>query len=433
MRVGLIAPPWAAIPPIGYGGTEAVIDQLARGLQDAGHDVVLFTVGESTCPVPSQHLLATAEGMRIGACVPELRHVLAAYDAMTDVDIIHDHTMAGPQLAATPGFTHLPVVTTNHGPFNEELNDLYRRINDRVGLIAISKDQASLSRGVNIARVIHHGVDLAAFPTGNGDGGYVLFLGRMASEKGAHRAIGIARAAGKRLVIAAKMREESERRYFETEIEPHLGDDVEFVGEVQGRTKLDLLAGAEALINPIRWHEPFGMVMIEALASGTPVVSFPEGAAPEIITSGHDGYLANTSEGLAYALSQIHHIDRRTCRETVRQRFSTARMTQNHLTLYQEILDGRHVLQRAPVLSQTKANNEKGDAEEGLVGPIIDLTRVQRLSRLPSATVEPAAHAAAVSPLRRAIETAVDDLDISSMTDLPATLDREMSRQPTDT
>ncbi len=343
MRIGLIAPPWAAIPPVGYGGTEAVIDQLARGLQDAGHDVVLFTVAESTCPVPRRHLLAAAEGMRIGACVPELRHTLAAYDAMTDVDIIHDHTMAGPLLATTPGFNELPVVTTNHGPFNEELNDLYSRLNDRVALIAISNDQATLASGVRIARVIHHGVDLNAFPAGAGDGGYVLFLGRMTPEKGAHRAIRIARAAGKRLVIAAKMREESERRYFEAEIEPLLGDDAEFVGEVHGQTKLELLAGAEALINPIRWHEPFGMVMIEALASGTPVVSFPEGAAPEIVTSGHDGFLADTDQGLVDALSRIQQIDRRACRETVMQRFTTARMTQDHIDLYQDLLAGRHL------------------------------------------------------------------------------------------
>ncbi len=346
MRIGLIAPPWAAIPPIGYGGTEAVIDQLARGIQHAGHEVVLFTVGESTCPVPMRHLLAAAEGMRIGACVPELRHSLAAYDAMTDVDLIHDHTMAGPMLAATATFTHLPVVTTNHGPFNEELNDLYRRLNDRVALVAISNDQATLASGVHIARVIHHGVDPDAFPVGLGDGGYVLFLGRMTAEKGAHRAIRIARAAGKKLVIAAKMREESERRYFEAEIEPRLADDVEFIGEVHGQTKLDLLAGAEALVNPIRWHEPFGMVMIEALATGTPVVSFPEGAAPEIVTSGHDGYLANTEQGLIDALGRLQRIDRRDCRETVMQRFTTARMTQDHLALYEQVLAARRPKRR---------------------------------------------------------------------------------------
>jgi glycosyltransferase involved in cell wall biosynthesis len=351
MKVGLLAPPWAAIPPVGYGGTEAVIDQLARGIQTAGHDVVLFTVAESTCPVPSRHLLAAAEGMRIGSCVPELRHTLAAYDAMSDVDIIHDHTMAGPIMAAVNGFTDIPVVTTNHGPFNDELNDLYRRISSDVGVIAISADQASRATGVRIAKVIHHGVDPDAFPVGNGDGDYLLFLGRMAYEKGAHRAIRIARAAGKRLIIAAKMREESERRYFEAEIEPHLGGDVEFVGEAQGQQKLELLGGAEALLNPIRWPEPFGMVMIEALACGTPIISFPEGAAPEIITSGTNGFLGDTEDDLTSAIRRLEHIDRDACRNSVLERFSTTHMTRNHLDLYQAVLNQSHVRSTPPLMS----------------------------------------------------------------------------------
>lgn len=338
-----MAPPWAAVPPVGYGGTEAVIDQLARGVQSLGHEVVLFTVAESTCPVPSRHILDHAEGMRIGACVPELRHTLAAYDAMTDVDIIHDHTMAGPILASVPGFTDIPVVTTNHGPFNDELNDLYRRISGRVALVAISRDQASRAIGVQVARVIHHGVDPEDFPVGDGSGDHLLFLGRMVPEKGAHRAIRIARATGRRLVIAAKMREESERRYFEARIEPLLGDDVEFIGEVDGQAKLDLLGSAQALLNPIRWPEPFGMVMIEALACGTPVVSFPEGAAPEIITSGDNGFLGATEDALVRAVERLHQIDRRACRASVEQRFSADLMAQHHVDLYESLLGGRRV------------------------------------------------------------------------------------------
>ncbi len=341
MKVGIIAPPWAAIPPVGYGGTEAVIDQLACGLQAEGCDVVLFTVGESTCPVPMKSVIPVAQGMRIGSCVPELRHVMAAYDAMAEaaVDIIHDHTMAGPMIAATAGFVSTPVVTTNHGPFNEELNDLYRRISDTVSVVAVSNDQASRADGVRIAAVIHHGVDPASFPVGTGSGDYLLFLGRMVAEKGAHRAIRIARAAGKRLVIAAKMREEPERRYFEAKIEPLLGDDVEFVGEVTGRRKLQLLGEAQALLNPIRWPEPFGMVMIEALACGTPVLSIRAGAAGEIVTTGSDGFLADTEQGLVTASGRIDQIDRRQCRATVEDRFSTRRMTEQHLQLYGKILD----------------------------------------------------------------------------------------------
>jgi len=312
MKVAMIAPPWAAIPPVGYGGTEAVIDQLARGLQADGCDVVLFAVGESTCPVPTRSVIPVAEGMRIGSCVPELRHVMAAYDATAE-----------PVLAATAGLAPAPVVTTNQGPFNDELNDVYRRIGDTVNVVAVSNDQAGRAAGVRLAAVIHHGVDPAGFPVGTGSGDYLLFLGRMVTEKGAHRAIPIARAAGKRLMIAAKMREEPERRYFEAEIEPLLGDDVEFVGETRGLQKLQLPGEAQALLNPIRWPEPFGMVMIEALACGTPVLSTREGAAGEIITTGTDGFLADTEKELV----------------TAAQRFSTRRMTEQHLRLYEKILD----------------------------------------------------------------------------------------------
>lgn len=343
MKIGIIAPPWAAIPPIGYGGTEAVIDQLALGLQAAGNDVELFSVGESTCPVPTSFVLDLAEGMRIGACVPELRHVSAAYDAMAaaGVEIIHDHTMAGPVLASIPGFAPTPVVTTNHGPFNDELNALYQRICSSVDVVAISHDQARRAKAVRIAAVIHHGVDVTSFPRGSGAGGYLLFLGRMAPEKGAHRAIRIARASGQRLLIAAKMREESERRYFEAEIEPMLGHDVEYVGEVHGHRKLSLLGDASALINPIRWPEPFGMVMIEALACGTPVLSFREGAAPEIVTHGTDGFLGETEHDLASAVRRLGLISREQCRATVEARFSTRLMTTRHLDLYSDILRRR--------------------------------------------------------------------------------------------
>ena len=339
LRVGLIAPPWAEVPPIGYGGTEAVIDQLARGLDRAGTDVVLFTVGDSTCPVPRGYILDHAEGMRIGSCVPELQHVLAAYDFMREsaVDVIHDHTIGGPVLAATPGFSDIPVVTTNHGPFNGELNDLYRRISTKMAVVAISADQASRAKGVKIARIIHHGLEPEAFPVGDGGGGYLLFLGRMAPEKGAHRAIRIANATGKRLIIAAKMREESEHNYFKTHIQEHLNERIEYVGEVAGQQKLDLMGGAEALVNPIRWPEPFGLVMIEAMACGTPVMAFRSGAAPEIVTDGVNGFLGNHEDELIEGVKRVSEIDRAQTRASVEARFTTDRMTSDHIDLYSKL------------------------------------------------------------------------------------------------
>lgn len=191
------------------------------------------------------------------------RHVINAYDHVRDwgADVVHDHTLVGPVYAER---FDLPVVTTNHGPFDGELADLYRAIADRVAVIAISHHQASTAIQTPIAAVIHHGVDVDASPHGSGDGGYALFLGRMSPDKGVDVAARVARRAEIRLRIAAKMREPAEVAYFERDVAPLLGDGIDYVGEVGGRAKLDLLAGARCLLNPIAWPEPFGMVMIEA-------------------------------------------------------------------------------------------------------------------------------------------------------------------------
>lgn len=339
MRVGIIAPPWLPVPPVGYGGTEAVLDGLARGLAAAGHEVRLCTTGDSTCPVERRWVLERAETARMGRTLTELRHVCHAYDAVQDCDVVHDHTVAGPVYAQR--FPDLPVITTNHGPFDVEANTVYRANADRVPVIAISRSQAGeAAPGVWLAGVVHHGIDAAAFPLGAGDGGYCLFLGRMAPEKGARRAVEIARAAGRRLLIAARVREPREREYFDREVRPLLGDGVEYVGEVGGKRKRELLAGAEALVNPIRWAEPFGLVMIEALACGTPVLAFKEGAAPEIIDQGVTGYVCADERDMVDRLGDVGGLDRQACRAAVEGRFSTKRMVRDHLAVYGCLLAG---------------------------------------------------------------------------------------------
>lgn len=336
MRIALIAPPWVPVPPPLYGGTEVVVDRLARGFQAAGHEVMLFTTGESTCTVPRRWILERSEHLRMGAVVPELRHVIAGYQAARGFDIVHDHTMSGPIHAqAIPDQV---VVTTNHGPFNEELLDLYRAMVPRVAVIAISQSQASHAGDLPIARVIHHGVEPEEFPVGTGEGGYFLFLGRMAPDKGARRAALVARAAGVPLVIAAKMREPLEFEYYEQQVRPLLGGDIEFIGEVGGAEKLRLLGDARALLNPIRWVEPFGLVMIEAMACGTPVVTFPQGAAPEIVDHGVTGFLCADRQDMATAVLRVGELDRSACRTAVEKRFSNQRMVNEHLELFEELL-----------------------------------------------------------------------------------------------
>jgi glycosyltransferase involved in cell wall biosynthesis len=341
LRIGLIAPPNVQVPPPRYGGTESVVDHLARGLQAAGCEVLLATTGDATCPVDRCWTLPEALGTDIDPVDDELAHVSFAHHELVAAgcDIIHDHTAVGPMLwAARPG--PVPVVTTHYGPFDAAAIALYERIATRVPVIAVSEHQRSTAPSVPVAGVIHHGVDIDRFADGGG-GDHLLFLGRMSPDKGVHRAISAARLAGRRLIIAAKMWDRAERAYFAEMVEPLLGPDVEYIGEVGGAAKRELLGTAAALVNPISWSEPFGLVMIEALASGTPVVAFRAGSAPEIVDHGRNGFLCDDEADMAMWLTRIDEIDRSVCRSTAVARFSAQRFVADHLRLYPELIAGR--------------------------------------------------------------------------------------------
>jgi glycosyltransferase involved in cell wall biosynthesis len=331
LDICIIAPPWLPVPAPAYGGTEAVVDQLARGLVRAGHHVTLFAHPDSTCPVERVSIVPRDETGPIGHGLAELYHAIGAYEMARHADVVHDHTLAGPLYAQR--FRGLPVVTTSHGPFTPATTAVYGAMAPDVGLVAISHSQASLT-DLPVAAVIHHGIEVEDFPQGQGDGGYAVFLGRMAPEKGPDRAIAAARAAGIPLYIAAKMREPTEVAFFEQHVRPQLGADIVYLGEVSFAEKVELLGGACALVNPIRWPEPFGMVMLESLACGTPVIVHPEGAAPEIIEDGVSGFLPKTQDQLVDALKQVSSmIDRDACRAAARL-FSVERMTHAYEKVY---------------------------------------------------------------------------------------------------
>ncbi|MCW2839335.1 MAG: glycosyl transferase, group 1 [Aeromicrobium sp.] len=339
MRIGLIAPPWLPVPPPAYGGTETVIDLLARGLARAGHEVLLAAAGNSTCAVPqvtgSDEAIRTAPAC--GDSVTELRHIIRAYGAMRDVDIVHDHTVLGPLYGHVRAGT--PVVTTAHGPFGARLAPIYRAM-QRASVIAISHHQATTAVGVPLAAVIHHGVDVSSIPAGCGTGGYASFLGRMSPDKGPREAALVARAAGVPLLMAAKLREREEREYFDAEVKPLLCSDVQYLGELEHAEKLELLAGSFALVNPMQWAEPFGLVMIEAMATGTPVVATPVGSAPELVDEGITGFLRTSIPALAAALLDASYLDRTICRVVAAKRFSSERMVAEHVRLYEKLLVG---------------------------------------------------------------------------------------------
>lgn len=341
LRIAVIAPPWLPVPPPGYGGTEAVVDVLCRGLVAAGHRVLLCASADSTCPVEVFSSCGESQGTQSMQPSVELAHAIDAYQAAVrwQADVVHDHTIIGPLVARL--FPHLLVLTTNHGPFDGDLKRIYSWFSEEVPIVTISHDQAGHAQNIDVARVIHHGIDVDRFPVGDGRGGYALFLGRITPEKGVVAAIRVARAAGMPLRIAAKMREPSERHYFTTTVEPLLGGDVEYVGEVTHDEKVDLLGDAVCLLNPIQWSEPFGLVMIEALACGTPVVATPVGSVREIVEDGVTGYLARHPEGLVRGITQAPGLSRSACRAHVERSFSAERMVADHLRLYRDLLQRR--------------------------------------------------------------------------------------------
>lgn len=338
MRIGLIAGPWIPVPPPAYGGIERVVDSLARGFAAAGHEVLLAVPSDSECPVPRVSGMRVSEPAELGSTLSELSHVIRAYRGMRGMDVIHDHTLAGPLYTHRPSL--VPLVTTIHGRLTPSAVDVYRAIGRSASIIAISRDQVSHAPDVPIARVIHHGLDLSTVPRGAGQGGYVCFVGRMCPDKGVLEAIAIARKAGFPLRIAAKMREPEELRYFREVVEPRLGSNEEFVGEIGDAEKYVLMGDAYAFLNPIQWPEPFGLVMIEALATGTPVVGTPVGAAPEVVDHGTTGYLASVSD-LPALLPRAAALSRTACRASVEERFSSHRMVADHLELFGQILEQR--------------------------------------------------------------------------------------------
>lgn len=361
-RIGLIAPPWLPVPPPHYGGTELVVDLLARGVQAAGVDVVLCATADSTSPVPTISHLARGLGT-VAEPAAEEAHAARAYAdlAAVGVDLIHDHTTLGPLLhdVHPPG---IPVVTTVHGRLDPEATARYREAARwGVHVVAISAAQRRSAPGLPVAAVIHHGIDTGSARLGAGDGGYLLFLGRMGAVKGVHRAIRVARACGRRVLVAAKMWEPDEHEYFATVVRPMLGPDVDLIGPVGGQEKDRVLEGAVALVNAIRWPEPFGLVMVEAMARGTPVLTFAEGAAPEIVDPGITGFVCRDEADLAAHVEAAAALDRAACRARAIQRFDASRMVARHLDLYRHLIRGSRA---GPVVDLT----ERGDPAAGPVG-----------------------------------------------------------------
>ncbi|HET6877316.1 MAG TPA: glycosyltransferase [Jatrophihabitans sp.] len=340
MRIGLIAPPWAEVPPASFGTAETVVDNLARGLRAEGHEVALFCAGSSTCPVPRLSLFSGPRGSATDTA-EEAAHVLAAYAALDDFDVIHDHTTLGPLLVgAGGGPQHPQVVVTSHAEVTAAHRRVLAEATRHATVTAVSNSQARQARDVHISAVVHHGVDTARHLPGTGDGGYLLVVGPTSAGTGIHRAIRVARRSHRHLVLLTAMRNDAEQRYYERYVMPALDDDITVLVDPDEETRIDLERGAAALLNTVTTHEPFGLAMAEALAAATPVLSFETGAAPEIVDHARTGYLCRDEDDMAAAVAKLPRLDREACRTAAVTRFSRARMTEQYLGVYDAVLSG---------------------------------------------------------------------------------------------
>jgi glycosyltransferase involved in cell wall biosynthesis len=340
----MVAPPWIPVPPPGYGGIEAVAELLCDELVARGHDVTLFAAPGSRSAAHVRTVLDAAHPDTIGSALHESDHVASVWDAIDEAadrgapfDVVHDHS--GFTAVAMAGRVGVPVVHTLHGPLEGDSARFYERHGKKVHLVAISRsqiDEAPLR--LRVAAVVPNPIALERWPLSGKKDDYALWIGRMDPIKGAHRAIEAARRAGHRLVLAGPV-QSGQSDFFRSEIEPHIdGDRVRYVGEVAGVAKQRLYAHARALLMPIRWREPFGMVMIEALASGTPVLAFPEGAAAEIVIDGHNGMLVADEAEMARALASVDTIDPRDCRDSVRSRYDVAITANGYEAVYRRAM-----------------------------------------------------------------------------------------------
>lgn len=339
MRVLQIAPPWFPVPPHRYGGTELVVSGLCDGLVAAGHDVTLVASGGSRTRATLRTVFDDPPSAWLGDTAVEATHALAGYRDRHHHDLIHDHTVVGAAIAAE--LDGPPVVHTVHGPWITQTAGLYRAIGDRLTIVAISDDHASRAPdGVEVGAVIHNGIDVTRYAWSDAPQGYLGWLGRAGPDKGADLAVTVAKRIGRPLRMGVKLNEPEEHRWWEAVMEPLLdgADAVVTINATHGE-KVALLGGAEVLLFPISWDEPFGLVMAEANACGTPVVAYARGAAPEVLADGRTAVLVAPGDldGFCAAVEVAARLDRRVCREHVERHFSARRMVERYLRLFDEV------------------------------------------------------------------------------------------------
>ncbi len=338
MHIAQVAPLYESVPPQAYGGTERVVAYLTDELIRRGHEVTLFASADSR--TLARLVPGSTTALRLGNVRDPLAHHVCLLDEVfrraADFDVIHCHVdyLAFPFLAACP----VPSVSTLHGRLDlPDLQPIYQRFS-QVPLVSISDAQRGPVANANWLRTVYHGLPPDEHTFEARPDGYLAFLGRIAPEKRVDRAIAIAKRVGLPLKIAAKV-DPADRVYFEQEIRPLLDDPlIDYIGEINGARKNEFLGHASAVLFPIDWPEPFGLVMIEAMACGTPVIAFRAGSVPEIMCEGTSGFVVDDVEQAASAVARLDQIDRAACRAYFERRFSVAAMAEAYLDVYREVI-----------------------------------------------------------------------------------------------
>lgn len=356
MRIAQVAPVHESVPPKLYGGTERIVSYLTEELVRQGHKVTLFASGDSVTAAELEAVCPRAlrlEERRTDSLAQHVRMVEMVARRAREFDIVHFHF----------DFVHfptvrrerIPAVSTLHNRIDiADVHSLYREFQD-MNLVSISDAQRKTMRSARWVGTVYHGLPRNLYGPRFEPGAYLAFIGRISPEKRVDRAIDIAKRAGIPLKIAAKV-DAADRQYFEARIRRLLDDSlIEFVGEINEQAKSDFLGRARALLFPIDWPEPFGLVMIEALACGTPVIAYGAGSVPEVIDDGKTGYIVKSREQAVRAVQLVDQLDRRTCRQVFEERFSAERMARDYVRIYRDVRSRVHSLTGANSLSRRGA------------------------------------------------------------------------------
>lgn len=343
MRIAQVSPLWERVPPPTYGGIELVVGLLTDELVRRGHEVTLFASGDSItlAKLESVH----PQAIRLDPTVKEysiyeMLQLSKVYERAQEFDIIHSHM--GCAALSYANFVKTPTIHTLHGVFTPDNEKLYRHACNQP-YVSISDAQREPKLNLNYVATVYNGIDLSQyefFPQSQ-EPPYLAFLGRLSPEKGPHLAIEIAKRSGWRLKMAGKV-DVVDRDYFEGEIKPHIdGKQIEYLGEASHAQKCELMGGAVATLFPITWREPFGLVMVESMATGTPVIAMELGSTSEVIAHGQTGFLCHSVDECIAAIDQATQLNRFACREYVQNHFSVQRMADGYEAVYQQVLAER--------------------------------------------------------------------------------------------